>query len=155
MDGIRFFDGIQDIAHICSCNIGSGHFEGNSFSKVNQSWNNQTGKAGECSCTKEKYHGSTGNLTGGFNTSDAADPHDNGTEYKWKDHHIQGIHVDAAEKTGNCQNRCKTVCKKQSGQDTEKQADKDRTGNMLLIPGIKFFHFFSSSKKWYVWQKSS
>ena len=106
---------------------------------MNQSWNNQTGKAGECSCTKEKYHGSTGNLTGGFNTSDAADSHNNGTEYKWKDHHIQGIHVDAAEKTGNCQNRCKTVRKKQSGQDTEKQADKDRTGNMLLIPGIKFF----------------
>ena len=147
LDGIRIFDGIQDIAHICSCNIGSGHFEGNSFSKVNQSWNNQTGKAGECSCTKEKYHGSTGNLTGGFNTSDAADSHNNGTEYKWKDHHIQGIHVDAAEKTGNCQNRCKTVRKKQSGQDTEKQADKDRTGNMLLIPGIKFFSFFLLLKK--------
>ena len=79
-------------------------------------------------------------ITGGFNTSNAADPHDNGTEYKWKDHHIQGIHVDAAEKTGNCQNRCKTVRKKQSGQDTEKQADKDRTGNMLPVPGIKRFH---------------
>ena len=113
---------------------------------MDQTRDDQTGKAGECSCTKEKYHGSTGNLTGGFNTSDAADPHDNGTEYKWKDHHIQGIHVDAAEKTGNCQNRCKTVRKKQSGQDTEKQADKDRTGNMLLIPGIKFFHFSPPQK---------
>ena len=79
---------------------------------MNQSWNNQTGKAGECSCTKEKYHGSTGNLTGGFNTSDAADSHNNGTEYKWKDHHVQGIHVNATKKTGYGQNRGKAVCQK-------------------------------------------
>ena len=113
---------------------------------MDQTRDDQTGKAGECSCAKEKRHGCTGNLAGGFDASNAADSHDNGTEYKWKDHHIQGVHVDAAEKTGNCQNRCKTVCKKQSGQDTEKQADKNRTGDMLLIPGLNFFHFFSSSK---------
>ena len=122
---------------------------------MNQSWNNQTCKTCKCSCAKEKYHGSSGDFTGGFDISDAADSHDNRTEYKWKDHHVQGIHVNATKKTGDCQYRCKAVCEKQSCQDTEKQADKDRTGNMLLIPGIKFFHFFSSSKKWYVWQKSS
>ena len=122
---------------------------------MDQTRDDQSGKAGKCSCAKEKCHGSAGNLTGSLNASDTADSHDNRTEYKWKDHHVQGIHINAAKKTGDCQNRCKTVCEKQSGQDTEKQADKDCTGNMLLIPGIKFFHFFSSSKKWYVWQKSS
>ncbi len=44
------------------------------------------------------------------------------------------------------ENRCKTVCQKQSGNDTEDQSGKDRSGNMFFIPRIKFFHLFPPQK---------
>ena len=121
---------------------------------MDQSRDNQAGKTGKSSCAKEKHHGSTCDLTGGFDTANTAYSHYNGTEYEWKDHHVQRIHINAAEKTGNCQNRCETVCQKQAGQDTKNQTGKDRTGDMLLVPCIKFFHFITSSK-WYVLTKNT
>ena len=50
------------------------------------------------------------------------------------------------KKTGYGQNRSEAVGQKQSGQNTEKQTDKDRTGDMLLIPCVKFFHFIPPHK---------
>ena len=113
---------------------------------MNQSRNDQSGKTCKSCCAKEKHHSGAGDLTGRTDISDAADTHNNRTEYKWKDHHVQGIHVNASKKTGYGQNRSKAVGQKQSGQNTEKQADKDRTGDMLLIPCVKFFHFIPPHK---------
>ncbi len=76
---------------------------------------------------KGKYHGSTGNLTVVLILPMLQIPYKREQNTSGKDHHIQGIHVDAAEKTVNCQNGAKTVRKKtvRSGY-REKQADKDR-----------------------------
>ena len=79
---------------------------------MNQSRNDQSGKTCKCCCAKEKYHSGTGDLSGCADISDAADSHNNGTKYKWKNHHVQGIHVNATKKTGYGQNRGKAVCQK-------------------------------------------
>ena len=57
-----------------------------------------------------------------------------------KDHHVQGIHVNASDQTGDSKYRFEPACQKKSGKDTKDQADKDCCGNMLFIPRIEIFH---------------
>ena len=47
--------------------------------------------------------------------TDAGDTHDNGTEDQWKDHHVQGIHVNASDKACDGKNWFETVCQKTAG----------------------------------------
>ena len=96
----------------------------------------QTGKSGG---TQEKDHGITGNLSGGTGITDTGDTHDDGTEDQREDHHIQRIHIDASQETGDGQYRFKPSSKKKSGQNTENQTDEDCTCDMFLIPRIKTF----------------
>ena len=97
--------------------------------------------------TQEKDHGITGDLSGGTGITDTGDTHDDGTEDQREDHHIQCIHIDASQKTGDGQYRFKSSSQKKSGQNTENQADKDCTCDMFLIPCIKLFHRFPPLKK--------
>ena len=57
-----------------------------------------------------------------------------------KDHHVQGVHVDTSDQTGHSEDRFKPSGQEKSCEDTQDQSCKDRTGNMLPVPGIKRFH---------------
>lgn len=138
MTGSGFY-GIQDAGHLGSLDIGSCHLEVNSFSKTDQTWDDQSCQTGKSGGTQEKDHGITGNLSGGTGITDTGDTHDDGTEDQREDHHIQCIHIDASQKTGDGQYRFKSSSQKKSGQNTENQADKDCTCDMFLIPRIKLF----------------
>ena len=88
---------------------------------------------------RKKNHGAGCDLAGCAGITDARDTHDNGTEDQWKDHHVQGIHVNASDKACDGKYRFETVCQKQSGNDTKDQTGKDCCGNMFFIPRIEFF----------------
>ena len=109
---------------------------------MDQSRNDQSCQAGKCSCAQEEDHGSGCDFTGSTGISDTGDTHDNGTEDQWKDHHVQGIHVNASYETCDGKNRFEAVCQKQTGNDTQDQSGKDCCGNMFFIPRIEFFHLF-------------
>ena len=86
-----------------------------SLSEADQSWNDNA----DCTCNRggaqEENHRVAGDLTCRFCISDAADAHDNWAEYHRENHHIQGVHVDAADDAGYGQNRRKAVRQKKSG----------------------------------------
>ena len=107
---------------------------------MDQSRNDQSCQAGKCSCAQEEDHGSGCDLTGCTGIADTGDTHDDGTEDQWKDHHVQSIHVNASDETCDSKYRLKSACQKQSGKNTEDQADKDCGGNMLFVPRIEIFH---------------
>ncbi len=77
---------------------------------------------------------------GSTRVSDGTDSNDNGTEDHGKDHHVQGVHVDTSDQTGHSEDRFKPSGQEKSCEDTHDQSCKDRTGNMLPVPGIKRFH---------------
>ena len=107
---------------------------------MDQTRDDQSAQAGKCCCAEEIDHGSSSDLTCGAGISNGTDSDDNGTEYHRKDHHVQGIHVDASHKTGHSEDWLKPACQKKSCEDTEDQPGKDRTGDMFPVPGIKRFH---------------
>ena len=109
---------------------------------MNQPRDDQSCQAGKCCGAQEKDHGTGCDLAGCAGISDTGDTHDNGTEDQWKDHHVQGIHVNASDKACDGKYRFETVCQKQSGNDTKDQTGKDCCGNMFFIPRIEFFHLF-------------
>ena len=92
---------------------------------MNQPRDDQSCQAGKCCGAQEKDHGAGCDLAGCAGITDAGDTHDNGTEDQWKDHHVQGIHVNASDKACDGKYRFETVCQKQSGNDTKDQTGKD------------------------------
>ena len=94
-----------------------------------QTWNtkhtSRFSQAGKGCSAQEKDHGTGCDLAGCAGITDAGDTHDNGTEDQWKDHHVQGIHVNASYEACDGKNRFETVCQKQSGNDTQDQSGKD------------------------------
>ena len=113
---------------------------------MDQSGDDQTCQTCKRCSGQEEEHGRTGDLTCSTDVTDAADSHNNGTEYKWKDHKVQCVHVDTTKKAGNSQNRGKTSCKEQTGTDTENKSYKDSTGDVFPVPGVELFHFFPPHK---------
>ena len=140
----QVFDGVQNAGHLSCLDVGSCHFEFNTLTEMNQPRDDQSCQAGKCCGAQEKDHGAGCDLAGCAGITDAGNTHDNGTEDQWKDHHVQGIHVDASDQTGDSQNRCISSGKKKSGQDTKDQSGKDRLGDMLLVPGIKTTSLYCS-----------
>ena len=110
---------------------------------MNQPRDDQSCQAGKCCGAQEKDHGAGCDLAGCAGITDAGDTHDNGTEDQWKDHHVQGIHVNASDKACDGKNRFEPVCQKQTGNDTQDQSGKDCCGNMFFITTNRIFSICS------------
>lgn len=136
----RVFQGVKDTAHFCSLDIGCCHLKFDSLSEMDQSRDDQSAQAGKCRCAEKIDHGCCSDLAGSTCVSDGTDSNDNGTEDHGKDHHVQGVHVDTSDQTGHSEDRFKPSGQEKSCEDTQDQSCKDRTGNMLPVPGIKRFH---------------
>lgn len=106
---------------------------------MDQSRDDQSAQAGKCRCAEKIDHGCYSDLAGSTCVSDGTDSNDNGTEDHGKDHHVQGVHVDTSDQTGHSEDRFKPSGQEKSCEDTQDQSCKDRTGNMLPVPGIKDF----------------
>ena len=107
---------------------------------MNKARDDQSAQAGKSSCTEKEDHGCSSDLTGSTCISDGTDSNDDGAEYHREDHHVQGVHVDTSDQTGHSEDRFKPSGQEKSCEDTQDQSCKDRTGNMLPVPGIKRFH---------------
>ena len=135
----QVFDGVQNAGHLSCLDVGSCHFEFNTLTEMNQPRDDQSCQAGKCCGAQEKDHGTGCDLAGCAGISDTGDTYDNGTEDQWKDHHVQGVHVDTSDQTGHSEDWFKPSGQEKSCEDTQDQSCKDRTGNMLPVPGIKDF----------------
>lgn len=107
---------------------------------MDQSRDDQSAQAGKCRCAEKIDHGCCSDLAGSTCVSDGTDPNDNGTEDHGKDHHVQGVHVDTSDQTGHSEDRFKPSGQEKPCENTQDQSCKDRTGNMLPVPGIKRFY---------------
>ena len=136
----QVFQGVKDTAHFCSLDICCCHLKFDSLSEMDQSRDDQSAQAGKCRCAEKIDHGCCSDLAGSTRVSDGTDSNDNGTEDHRKDHHVQGVHVDTSDQTGHSEDRFKPSGQEKSCEDTQDQSCKDRTGNMLPVPGIKRFH---------------
>ena len=107
---------------------------------MDQSRDDQSAQAGKCRCAEKIDHGCCSDLAGSTCVSDGTDSNDNGAEDHRKDHHVQGVHVDTSDQAGYSEDGFKPSGQEKSCEDTQDQSCKDRTGNMLPVPGIKRFH---------------
>ena len=74
-------------------------------------------------------------------------PNDNGTEDHGKDHHVQGVHVDTSDQTGHSEDRFKPSGQEKVLVRIPRISPKDRTGNMLPVPGIKKISIYAFPPK--------
>ena len=131
--GDEVFEGVQNAGHLAGLNVRSGHLEPDTLTQMDGAGNDQTHKTGKRRGAQEKDHGTAGDLAGGFGIADAGDAHHDGAEHQREDHHVQGIHVDAAQQLGHGEHRREAPCQKQAGEDAEHQTRKNCAGDVLLI----------------------